>query len=165
MLLPPYCSPKQSLKGRRSPMARIREHSFSASSSHPDFSCCWKNLSNRVRPGNKHLAKGEHRQVGLPKERNRRFLHVSLSLIVHSVPVHTPHIAHKTHVLILDQRYKIYKDVRDNYFHLDPIPIFPLVTGSDCNSFLVSPSRSDPSLYQIVGISMDGVRVFCKAAS
>lgn len=51
VVLPPYCSPKQSPKGSRSPMARIREHSFSASSSHSVFSCCWKNLSNRVRPG------------------------------------------------------------------------------------------------------------------
>lgn len=47
-VLPPSCSRKQSVKGSRSPMAKILEQSLSASSG---FSCCWmKSFSRRVRP-------------------------------------------------------------------------------------------------------------------
>lgn len=53
----PHGSRKQSLKGRRSPMAMIREQNFSASSGGP-FSCWLNSFSSRVLPA------GETRSLG-----------------------------------------------------------------------------------------------------
>lgn len=49
VVLPPSCSLKQSVNGSRRPMAKILEHSLSASSG-SSCCCCKNSFSSRVRP-------------------------------------------------------------------------------------------------------------------